>query len=68
MKAVLKPFRQRVKYVVKIKISDGQYEYIEAAMRNGDVLPFPYFKTEEMYTGMKSNERYTLDDLGITYD
>ena len=72
LKTVLKPFHDRVKYVEKVHdyhidnhIDSMEYLFIQ--LHDGK-LEFPDFDSGEMYCGMELNKRYTLDELGITYE
>lgn len=68
LKTVLKPFHDRVKYVEKIyDYHIDSMEYLFIKLHDGK-LEFPDFDSGEMYCGMELNKRYTLDELGITYE
>lgn len=62
LKAVIKPFRKRVKYIFK----DDSYnkEYICIVLKDEDVL-LHYFEPKTMYKGMELYKPYTLEDLGL---
>ena len=62
--AVIKPFRDRVKYITKY-IYSAKEEYLLIVMYNGERMSFPTFKKETMYKGMKVYEEYTLEELGL---
>lgn len=69
LKTVLKPVHHDIECVKKITYRDGQFEFIEVTMNNHRIgMVFPDFEAAKRYTGMKPNEAYTLDELGITYD
>lgn len=72
LKAVLKPFHDKVVYAVKyghILNDDGTYRKEYLFVRLCDTaLEFPDFDSRKMYSGMERNKEYTLDELGITYD
>ena len=72
LKAVFKPFASRIKLVKKQRCNEmwEGMEYIEVLMKDpaGDNTGFPVFKAGTMYKGMRPNEAYTLEELGITYD
>ena len=72
LKAVFKPFSNRIKCVSKqqCKYMWKGTEYIEVLMTepNGDSAQLPVFKSGAMYKGMNLNKAYTLEELGITYD
>ena len=67
LSVVVKPFRDRVKSV--IKYDSGKYEYIVIRYRSiedyiGNVH-FPPFKKDTMYKGMKTGKAYSLSELGL---
>lgn len=72
LKAVFKPFASRIKWVKKQCCNERwvNMEYIKALMVDpaDDYTCLPVFKAGTMYKGMKPDEKYSLDDLGITYD
>lgn len=68
LSAVIRPFRNRVKNIMK-RFS-GNYEYICIFLKhiekdfNEDIC-LPYFKANTMYKGMTWNKKYTLEELGL---
>lgn len=63
LKAVIRPFKNRVRYIFKEDCYDGDcYISIELDDEN---INFPYFKKETMYNGMEGDKRYTLKELGL---
>ena len=62
LRAVIKPFRDRVKYIEKN--FDDDREYISINL-NSDWLFFPCFKKGTMYKNMKIDKKYTLKELGL---
>ena len=64
LKAVIRPFRDRIKYICKSVSDFGKYEYIKANLCN-DTLVLPDFKPNTMYKGMKTDKQYTLEELGL---
>lgn len=63
LKAVIRPFKNRVRYILKKDCYDGDcYISIELDDEN---INFPYFKKETMYNGMEEDKRYTLKELGL---
>lgn len=64
LSAVIKPFRDRVKYITKY-IYPAKEEYLLIVMYNCERMSFPTFKKETMYKGMKVYEEYTLEELGL---
>lgn len=64
---VIEPFRDRVNCIIKRENSMGEYIEIHSCHHTDwfDVTMLPEFEKETMYKGMKINERYTLDELGL---
>ena len=62
LSAVIKPFRDKVKYIKKYK-DEGGYEYIVIVFVNYERLVFPNFKKSTIYQGMEANKKYTLEEL-----
>ena len=62
LRAVIKPFRDRIKYIEKNLV--GGREYIRIKI-TGEFVNFPYFKKGTMYKGMELEKRYTLEELGL---
>ena len=74
LSAVIRPFRDRVKFLKKYKgdLHFGpKYECIYGQVRsefNKDLIfsfDLPAFKEGTMYKGMKPDHEYTLDELGL---
>ena len=73
LSAVIKPFRDRVIYIKKIYMYFGykkDYEYIfgELGCNEYDVVDtfaLPYFPKGNMYKGMETDKKYTLEELGL---
>lgn len=63
LKAVIRPFKNRVRYISKEKCYDGDcFISIELDDEN---INFPYFKKETMYNGMEEDKKYTLKELEL---
>lgn len=62
LRAVIRPFRNRVKYIVKHTYYEK--EYIKIGMK-GESISFPYFKKNTMYKGLEEYKEYTLEELGL---
>lgn len=62
---IIRPFRHNVKNIRKA-VCSGKY-FIEINMKEAcDRVWLPYFaKNSEMYSGMKENKSYSLDELGL---
>lgn len=62
LRAVIKPFRDRVKYIEKNTYYEK--EFIEICV-NGERIGLPCFKENTMYKGMEKYKEYTLEELGL---
>ena len=62
LSAVIRPFRDRVKYIEKIDCACEEYIYIQV---NRDWTILPRFKKSTMYKDMKIGKAYTLEELGL---
>ena len=62
LSAVIRPFRDRVKYIKKIDCACEEYIHIQL---NRDWIILPHFRTGTMYKGMKPDHAYTLEELGL---
>ena len=60
---VIKPFRDKVEYIVKETSSYN--EYIKITIKKDDCLSFPNFKKGTKYKGMEEEKKYTLEELGL---
>lgn len=72
LRNVIKPFRDRVKYISKQKTYE--YEYISICNRTPADIAYcgkvsyillPYFERGTMYNNMKVEKQYTLEELGL---
>ena len=72
LRNVIKPFRNRVKYISKQKTYE--YEYISICNRTPADIAYcgkvsyiilPYFERGTMYNNMKVEKQYTLEELGL---
>lgn len=62
LRNVIKPFRDKVKYIKK---NNGKFgEYITICVI-GELVNFPYFKKGKMYKNMITDKKYTLKELGL---
>lgn len=59
---VIRPFRNRVKYIIKEQTWVGEYITIKLEYEN---VPLPNFKKNTMYKNMKLDKDYTLEELGL---
>lgn len=62
LRAVIKPFRNRVKYIIKKE--KFKNESIGIFLEE-DVMIFPCFKKGTMYKGLEEYKEYTLEELGL---
>lgn len=72
LRAVIKPFRDRVTYIKKVDTYFGcnkNCEYIFGKLSNKDtvidVFTLPWFPKGSMYKGMELGKEYTLEELGL---
>lgn len=61
LSAVIKPFRERIKYIRKIVF---QREFLKIHLED-ETISLPYFKKGTMYKGMEEGKCYTLEELGL---
>ena len=65
LSAVIRPFRKRVDYIIKISDPLGyEKEYIFIKL-DEDSFSLPYFEAGTMYQGMELERAYTLEELGL---
>lgn len=65
LSAVIKPFRNRVDYIVKEENNCSSKEFIHINLSDGDIANFPNFKFGTMYKGMEVGKYYTPEELGL---
>ena len=73
LSAVIKPFRDRVKYIYKTNEIDDCSQLISIYMERYDYeenlrceyMDLPHFKKDTMYKGMETGKKYTLEELGL---
>lgn len=71
LRAVIKPFKDKVLHIYKTDQYDENYQYIIIVMKsikyglNEENIAFPLFKKNTMYKGMKADKNYTLKELGL---
>ena len=64
LSAVIRPFRNRVKYITKRNIMYRKKEYIYIHVTD-DCICLPCFRKGSMYKGMEIDKNYSLEELGI---
>lgn len=66
LSAVIKPFRNRVKYIVKTYGVSEARQFIRIVIGNLDFINLPTFnKNTGMYRGMEVDKLYSLEELGL---
>lgn len=63
--AVIKPFREKIKYIIKNKSAYKDKQFISIGLYDGDGMHFPYLDDDSMYKGMKENKKYSLEELDL---
>ena len=64
LRGVIRPFRARMKYIMKEDINYATKEYIRIDLGR-EMINLPKFDSGSMYKGMKLNKGYTLEELGL---
>ncbi len=65
LSGIIRPFRDRVRYIQKIVYSLEEKEFIVIVCISCGNIIFPDFKKGSMYKGMELNKGYTLEELGL---
>ena len=73
LEAVIKPFKDKVKYIYKTNEIDDCSQLISIYMERYDYeenlrceyMDLPYFKKDTMYKNMEAGKKYTLEELGL---
>ena len=61
---VIKPFRDRIKYIEKIRVFSTRYIFI--FLEDNDTMTFPNLPSNrKMYENMIEDYKYTLGELGL---
>ncbi len=61
----IRPFRNNVEWMEKVKKYDPDREYIQILINTDEEINLPSFEAGEMYKGMEANKRYEIEELGI---
>lgn len=64
LRAVIKPFRNRVKCIIKGNFGSSK-EFIRVDFNDNGTFFLPPFKAKKMYKGMENSKKYTLEELGL---
>lgn len=62
LRNVIRPFRDKVRYIKKTKSLNGLFIKIEL---KEEYINFPYLTDTTMYKNMEINKEYTLEELGL---
>ena len=69
LSAVIKPFRDRVVYILKVEAGECNWLISIKIKRydedSNEYIDLPYFKANTMYKNMLINREYTLEELGL---
>lgn len=67
LRGVTRPFRDRVKYIQKFTFSTGKEKITIKTEKDNDTwyIGLPPFEKDAMYKNMKSDKKYTLEELGL---
>ena len=68
LKAIIRPFRDKVTGIVKVPTMNGEKFYISIRLGNAmfdDRVNLPYFSKNSMYIKMETGKMYQLDELGL---
>ena len=63
LEGVIRPFRDKVKYIIKNASYSNQC-YIGIRLEHEGII-LPYFKENTMYKGMEIDKKYSLKELGL---
>lgn len=64
LSTVIRPFKNRVKYITKRSIMDRKKEYIYIHVTD-DCICLPCFRKGSMYKGMEIDRNYSFEELGL---
>lgn len=69
LSAVIKPFRDRVVYILKVEAGECNWIISIKIKRydedSNEYIDLPYFRENTMYKNMLINREYTLEELGL---
>lgn len=72
LSAVIRPFRDRVVYIRKVKVGEcnqfisikvKRYDYDEED--SNEYIELPYFREDTIYVNMEAGKEYNLEELGL---
>lgn len=65
LKKLIKPFRNRIDFIVKSKYKSCNKEYLIIGIKDEVGIALPDFNINEYYSGMENDEKYSLEELGL---
>lgn len=65
LSAVIKPFRDEVKYILKLPYDDWAEEYISIHTEESGNAILPRFEENTQFKNMVCEREYTLEELGL---
>lgn len=65
LKAVIRPFRNKIDTISKFRTLDDSSQYIYIEMKDTHKGTLPVFPKGTMYKGMKEGKHYSLKELGL---
>ena len=65
LRGVIRPFRSKVLQIVKKYDPIKELEFIRIIIKDDISLEFPSFSKNTMYENMKTDKKYTLEELGL---
>lgn len=65
LKAVIRPFRNKIDTISKFRTWDDSSQYIYIQMKDTHIGTLPVFPKGTMYKGMKEGKNYLLKELGL---
>ena len=65
LNSIIRPFRNKVKCIRKLKHCNGNEEYIKIEILNDSEIIFPSFEKSTMYKVMEECKTYTVKELGL---
>lgn len=72
LKNIIRPFKNKIDFVILVKntmfLEQKKNVRIRVHLKDHDFITLPFFKEGDMYKAMEPNVKYTLKDLGITYE
>lgn len=65
LKAVIKPFKNKLESICKFQTFKKNKEYLMIYLETNETISFPNFETGTMYKKMECSKDYTLKELGL---